>query len=357
MRILLDVSPLERPGSDRGSGRYVRRLRSAVQSIPNVDVTEYAGWKGIGGQRWVEWIELPHRALAVGSSGRRLYHASSVYQLVPLLLDRSVVSVQDIIPLELPEYLRTGAKAKVFHSLAKKCRAVLVQSSHTAERVENVLGVPPEKITVCPLPVALSGTVPGVNCNCEIGELPATYVSTVADVVTVDPRKRLPWLFALAAALESSGIGFVLVGTGTERLRSPNVTGLGRLCDHHLGKVMEASLCFVYASAYEGQGLPPQEALSVGVPVVALRNTSLPEMLGPGALWVDEARSTSLAEPEVRSDRDQRVRAMEIEVLRLAGDHELRAATAAAGQAYVGRFTEARFAATLEDVYRRVVDG
>jgi glycosyltransferase involved in cell wall biosynthesis len=35
-----------------------------------------------------------------------------------------------------------------------------------------------------------------------------------------------------------------------------------------------------YPTAYEGQGLPPQEAMASGCPVVAYRNTSVEEVVG-----------------------------------------------------------------------------
>jgi glycosyltransferase involved in cell wall biosynthesis len=258
--------------------------------------------------------------------------------------------------LELPEYLQTGVKAKFFFSQAKHCRAVVVLSSHTAGRVETALGVPQEKIHLCPLPVGLQRARMDRDCECHVNELPAVYVSTVADVATFDPRKRLIWLFALAAALAKSRIGFVMAGTGTDRLDLPNVTGLGRLCDRHLSDVLRGSMCFAYTSAYEGQGLPPQEALALGVPVVALRNSSLPEMLGPGALWVEEPPSVSLDEAALRADRSRRVLAMVSEVLRLAGDSHLREATGSAGREFVATFSEERFKRTMEQVYQRAAN-
>jgi hypothetical protein len=44
------------------------------------------------------------------------------------------------------------------------------------------------------------------------------------------------------------------------------------------------------------------------------------------------------------------------QVLRLAGDAQLRAATGAAGMTHVGAFTVQRFDATLEGIYRRAAD-
>jgi glycosyltransferase involved in cell wall biosynthesis len=353
--LLLDVSALRRPGSDRGIGRFVRQVRSSAERMGSVRVTEYEGTSGPGGSRWSEWTELPARVRAVHRHGG-LYHATTPYHLAPPYGARSIVSVLDIIPLDVPGYLQTGAKSRAFFSLVRRCKGVVVLSEHSAQRVQAALGVAPERVEVCPLPVGLDAASAAPACACALDDLPAVFVSTIADVVAVDPRKRLAWLFTLAARLRESAIGLVIAGTGTERLALSNVTGLGRLCDRHLAEMLQRSLCFVYASAYEGQGLPPQEALSLGVPVVALRNTSLPEMLGPGALWVEEPPDPSLDDAALRADVFGRVDAMAEQVLRLAGDAQLRAATGAAGMTHVGAFTVQRFDATLEGIYRRAAD-
>lgn len=64
---------------------------------------------------------------------------------------------------------------------------------------------------------------------------------------------------------------------------------------HQLGWVEEDKLnilrasarAFVFLSAYEGFGVPPLESVSAGVPVLASRNGSIPEILGAAGLYVD----------------------------------------------------------------------
>jgi len=46
---------------------------------------------------------------------------------------------------------------------------------------------------------------------------------------------------------------------------------------------------FVFPSFLEGFGLPPLEAMALGVPVVATHRTSIPEVLGEAALYIDPA--------------------------------------------------------------------
>lgn len=57
--------------------------------------------------------------------------------------------------------------------------------------------------------------------------------------------------------------------------------------------LLNCACVFVFPSKYEGFGLPPLEAMAAGVPVVASNTTSLPEVLGDAAIFInpDDARS------------------------------------------------------------------
>ena len=44
---------------------------------------------------------------------------------------------------------------------------------------------------------------------------------------------------------------------------------------------------FIFPSLYKGFGFPPLEAMACGTPVIASNNSSLPEVLGENALYVD----------------------------------------------------------------------
>ena len=100
---------------------------------------------------------------------------------------------------------------------------------------------------------------------------------------------------------------------------------------------------FVFASQLEGFPLAPQEAMSCGVPVVAFRSASLPEMVEDGATGF-------LVDPRARGDFAARV-------ITLLGDPDLRARFGRASAARVERhFRWDQTVRQVHAVYRDLLD-
>jgi mannosyltransferase len=56
-------------------------------------------------------------------------------------------------------------------------------------------------------------------------------------------------------------------------------TYLGHLTNEELNIQYNISLCLVYPSLYEGFGIPILEAMQSGCPVLAINNSSIPEII------------------------------------------------------------------------------
>ena len=119
---------------------------------------------------------------------------------------------------------------------------------------------------------------------------------------------------------------------------------------HFTGYVDDAALCallngayaLVFPSLWEGFGLPAVEAMSCGVPVLASRRGSLPEVVGDAGLYFDPEDPAAIA----------------VTVLRLLNDEALRDRLAAIALRRSGQFTWERAAELAERSFRRcLVDG
>ena len=77
---------------------------------------------------------------------------------------------------------------------------------------------------------------------------------------------------------------------------SEQVVVLGYATHEDMVLIYNAADLFVYPSAYEGFGMPVLEAMACGAPVVALNNTSLPEIAGGIAHLLKNADVATLKE-------------------------------------------------------------
>jgi glycosyltransferase involved in cell wall biosynthesis len=350
--MVLDMAALGEPGHDRGLGRYSRTLRAAVAELASYDVVEYRGREG-SRHRFSEWLDIPARSRFVAAYGP-FYHATSAYHLDPLHLGTTIVSIQDLIPLELAAYRKSGAKARLFFSWVRRCPVIVTSSHYSMRRIEQILGVPPERIIVAALPVLYADSETACTRCREIPSSVTAYVASNLDLRTPDHRKRFPWLLGAARLLAEQGIRVVLFGDGTAELEESNVVGLGRVCDVHMRQVLAGARCFLYASAYEGQGLPPQEALLEGTPVVAFRNTSIEEMVGPGAVWLEEpAESWSML--TATTPEDPQARELAHAAIGLFEDEPTRERLASAGREHVQGFTIAAFAQGIDRAHQMLL--
>lgn len=180
---------------------------------------------------------------------------------------------------------------------------VHTESEFVAGEICDRYRVDPERVVVVPLGVsALPEADPARGHDLAGGK---RYLLALG---TVEPRKDLPLLvdaFDLIAA-EDPEIRLVIAGPHgwgadelTERIeRSPHrdrVVRLGWVSDSDRSALLRGARVLAYPSRYEGFGLPPLEAMSVGTPVVATAVGALPEVLGDAARLVDTGDAAALA--------------------------------------------------------------
>ncbi len=106
-----------------------------------------------------------------------------------------------------------------------------------------------------------------------------------------------------------------------------------------LGTLVRGARAVLFASLYEGFGLPVLEAMQLGTPVLTSITSSLPEVAGNAALLVDPYSPGDIAEALRALDRDP----------------NLRAQLSEAGVEQARHFTSERYAERLAALYRNVL--
>jgi glycosyltransferase involved in cell wall biosynthesis len=264
----------------------------------------------------------------------------------------SVVSIHDLTPLHHPE-LSDGATLAypgLIRRALQRDAWVHADSAFVAAEVVDAFEADPDRVRV---------VHPGVPDLPEVGDLEAEEVlrRILPDgsrryclaIGTAEPRKDLPGLVHAfgAVAARQPDISLVLAGPpgwGEQALAdavaaSParaRIVRTGWLDAPDLAALLRRATVLAFPSLYEGFGFPPLQAMRAGVPVVATRAGSLPEVLGDGARLVDVG------------DRD----ALAAALGECLADEAVRRQLIAAGTAWVDRYSWSSCGEGLERLYR-----
>ncbi len=126
----------------------------------------------------------------------------------------------------------------------------------------------------------------------------------------LDPRKNVLNLlkgFAMVGR-EWPDLLLVMMGRGYSSLDSPiaelgiskSIVRTGYVDENTRSAIISLAAAMAYPSLYEGFGLPLLEAFATGTPVLTAANSSLAEVAGDAAVYVDPRDPSSIAEGIVR---------------------------------------------------------
>lgn len=187
-----------------------------------------------------------------------------------------VVTVHDLAVLREPgwfnRWTRTYSRLAVPRVVRAASRLIAV-SEFTKRELVELLGVEEAAIRV----------VPNAVDDLFTPEGPRAQGDYVLAVGTLEPRKNLA---RIAAAVD--GELRVVGARGWGGVDPPrNVTWLGEVSDAELASLYRGARCLVYASLYEGFGLPVAEALACGCAIVTSAASAMAEVAGEDAVYVD----------------------------------------------------------------------
>ena len=283
MKVAVDVTPLAQTRA--GTARYLNALLPRLE--PDVEIERVEGFAhGRPGTLWLDLAWYPH-VLPLRARGADVLHCPTyrgpVHTRTPL-----VVTVHDIAvfryPEAFPRWTRLYSRRvvpRVLHAAAR----VLAVSEFTASELEEVLGIPRDKITVTP------NAADAVFAS----EGPRAGGDYVLAVGTLEPRKNLARTIAAAARL---GVELRVVGArgwGGVDIEGTHVQWLGEVSDEALAQQYRGALCVAYPSLYEGFGIPVLEAMACGTPVVTSQRGATEEVAGGAAVLVDPLDVAAIA--------------------------------------------------------------
>jgi glycosyltransferase involved in cell wall biosynthesis len=266
----------------------------------------------------------------------------------------AVVSVHDLTPVHYPELCNEATLA--YPGLIRRAIGrgawVHTDSSFIADEVAAAFAIERDRVvTVHPGVPQLPEVSPEKAENIVQHLLPAGSGPFVLSVGTAEPRKDLPGLVRAFDAVASAEPDALLVLAGPSGWGEATLTAAiegskfasrivrtGWVTPTELAALTGHASVLAYPSIYEGFGFPPLQAMAAGLPVVATRAGSLPEVLGDGAVMVDVGDHDALAHA----------------LIQLLGNDAVRQRAIDAGRVQAAKYEWDACAEGLEALYRRV---
>lgn len=216
-----------------------------------------------------------------------------------------VATIMDAYPLIHPELVSQRLrkfKNMAFKQASKWADHIITISDHSKQDIIRYFNISEEKISIIPL---------GVN-KAFFQQIPESEREAVRQkfglerdyfifVGTIQPRKNLSRLIEAYLSLPSSlrqKHPLVIIGHygwGENSLRQKldalkeqdTIRHLKHVSDRELFALLQSALTMVYPSLYEGFGLPILEGFASGIPVITSSTTSIPEVAGNAACYID----------------------------------------------------------------------
>ncbi len=352
-----------------GVGRYTQSLVRALASAP-MDDLQFLLLPGLGsfvhpeyGTRFTFPLPVaPHVQLYRGALPAFSSPATAVPNLALLHCTGNLVPEGVTCPLLVTVYdvsFKTHPQfhtqenidlcTRTFTAAINRGAHFVAISAHSRRDLIEQFRVAPDEVAVVPCTYDESRFYPRTPRERDAlrarYKLPPQFALFLA---SLEPRKNLATVLKAVADYAVPLPIVIAGGKGwlNDRLRDDiaragtRVQHIGYVPDDDLPALHSAATCLVFPSLYEGFGLPVLEAMACGTPAITTRVSSLPEVGGAAALYLNDPTN-----------------AEELAALleRVAADADLREAHRQAGLEQAKQFTPARIAQQMVALYRRLL--
>lgn len=321
MRIALDISSAARPQST-GVAMYIRRMLGAFARMDESHrftlVTRGSRLKNIFRRPQLPGPNFTNKLMLEGlhpffSGSIDVFHGLDSRLPGSWLKAKTVVTIHDVFStLQSKEFASAefrAMKRKRYQELVRRADRIVCVSECVKRDVLETLNADSAKLRV----VHEAGgegfspqspeAVASVRARYKLDRPYFIFVSSI------NKRKNVPALvqaFAMARARTKSDAIFAIagrIGFGGEEIQaaienaetSGAIKLLGYVPDEDIAPLYSGARALLFATLYEGFGIPAVEAFACGCPVIGATVGSLPEIIGDAGLLADPASVESMA--------------------------------------------------------------
>ena len=225
----------------------------------------------------------------------------------PLLRSKSLVFIHDIAFRLFPNSLTPRHRSFLEHNVPrwiKRATVVVTPSASAKHDINDNMGISLERIAVIPNGVDLDDFYPRSASEIAAArsqyKLPPEYILFLGNL---EPRKNLTRLIDAYTNLPRELLKryalLIIGGSGwlnhelEEQIKRVRDAGTqitrpaSYVKDEDRPAIFSGARLLAWPTLHEGFGMPILEAMGTGVPVLTARNSSLPEVAGDAAYYVD----------------------------------------------------------------------
>ncbi|MEA5518137.1 FkbM family methyltransferase [Limnoraphis robusta] len=238
----------------------------------------------------------------------------STYYTTPISTP-SVFMAYDMIPEVLGADFNEPMWREKHNGIRHASAYISISENTASDLVKCFSGISPEQVTIAHCGVSNSFT-PATQAEIQQFKIKYGISKPYFILVGAGSNYKNAGLFFQAFDQLHSKQGFEIVCTGGSSLwlsaeyrqfTSGCVVHPLQLSDEELSIAYSGATALVYPSLYEGFGMPVAEAMACGCPVITCYNSSIPEVAGEAAIYVNERDINAMAnalcdvqKPEVR---------------------------------------------------------
>ncbi len=206
----------------------------------------------------------------------------------------SVFMAYDMIPEALETDLNKAMWREKHHAISHAFSYISISENTARDLVKFFPDITPDEVTVACCGVAPTFT-PATTT--EINGFKYKYGISKPYFLLVGAgsnyKNAILFFQAFAQLYSKQGFEIVCTGSGLNFANEYREYAAGSvlhsliLSDEELKIAYSGAVALVYPSLYEGFGMPVAEALACGCPVITCANSSIPEVAGEAAIYVD----------------------------------------------------------------------
>jgi len=253
----------------------------------------------IKGSKWNLWenVRLP---LAILKDKINLLHCPAqtapYWKPVP-----TIVTIHDVIPLKIDDGYSLKERKRLARNIKnsiKKASHIITVSNFSKKDILELFPEACDKISV--IYWSVSSNYKPISLDIVQKKLKLKYGINSSFFFAfggITPRKNLHRLIESFLRFKNQEIKLVIAGLSTKNFtqfislfknsKKEKIINVGFIPEEDVPYFLNGAIALIYPSLYEGFGLPILEAFACGCPVITSNRTSMPEIAGDAALFID----------------------------------------------------------------------